>query len=97
VTNGVVEPSFLVDRVTGITGSCVIGSEPTAMTAWRPVRISYPASGMVENKRLVVSNLFEGDPGWDAVKNPEIRHIVNDYGGVGFRGDARKTGTGEDP
>lgn len=83
VTNAVIEPSFLVDKVTGIDASLIIDPTFETVTGYPAVRVQ-KAAGTVLGRRLVVRNIHVGDEEWPRIMNPELLSIVNSTAGLDF-------------
>lgn len=83
VTDGMVSPSFLIDKVSDIHATLVVDQETQTPSGMKAVRI-VSASGTVKNKKLVAENVFDGDEKWSTVQNPELLHVVNGVIGLDF-------------
>ena len=83
VTGGMVEPTFLVNRVNDINTTLVIDPGTQTKSGFKAVRI-VSGTGMVNNRLLVAQNVFEGDDKWESVKSQELLDVVNGITGLDF-------------
>ncbi|MFC1528623.1 translocation/assembly module TamB domain-containing protein [Candidatus Latescibacterota bacterium] len=83
VSGGKIIPSFLNDPITDVNVLLIIDPEIKTLSDLTAVHIR-SASGMVQDKKFIVSNVFIGDKEWETLKKPELLSIVNSRAGLDF-------------
>jgi len=76
VTDGIIKPAFLVDKVSDVSATLSIDPSFETVTGMRAVRI-LSASGTILGKRLILSNIHVGDDDWETIERPGLLPVIN--------------------
>jgi len=83
VKNGILEPSFLVDKITNVNAVLKIDPEFETVSAMKAVRI-INSSGYIGDKRIIVENVHVDDETWDQLKRPELLGVEYEKANLDF-------------